>query len=68
MVVEIKYPDADATSKQWYLIRRLFREVSDDETARAKDIVKQLDFDPENLTRANASEVIQYLKSKSEGD
>lgn len=68
VAVEIKHPDADATSKQWYLIRRLFREVSEDDTARAKDIVKQLDYDPDNLTRAGASAVIQYLKSKVDGD
>ena len=68
MVVQIKYPEADATSKQWYLIRRLFREVSDDDSARAKDIVGQLGHDPENLNRAQASAVIQYLNDKLAGD
>ena len=68
MVVQIKYPDADASSKQWYLIRRLFREVSDDDSARAKDIVSQLGHDPDNLNRAQASDVIQYLNSKLAGN
>ena len=61
-MVTIKHPEAAATSKQWYLIRLLYREVLEDNTARAKDIVRERGHDPENLTRAQASDVIQYLK------
>ena len=59
---QIKDPDAPATEAQWRLVRKLMGELGLDDERHQDEALAEKGFDPEALTKGQASELIERLK------